>query len=147
MGSFGKIDQRLGDIPGKESDPEISDGCQRQALSIAIRTRAAAFGPFVGDISAMKVLAADGYILCCGVLRTLMLLYDDVCVTAANSIGDASQHLVDAVGGRDANIVVKQHQRSQHTATQDISVCGENLHSGDVPYERTKRGGPSTNRD
>src|SRR5215510_11621081 len=86
MGSFGRIDQRLGGIPGKESDPEISDGCQRQALSIAIRTRAAAFGPFVGDISAMKVLAADGYILCCGVLRTLMLLYDDVCVTAANSI-------------------------------------------------------------
>gem|GEM_PF-85824 len=88
MGSFGKIDQRLGDIPGKESDPDISDGCQRQALSIAIRARAAAFGPFVGDISAMKVLAADGYILCCGVLRTLMLLYDDVCVTAANSIDE-----------------------------------------------------------
>jgi two-component system nitrate/nitrite response regulator NarL len=36
----------------------------------------------------MKVLAADGYILCCGLLRTLMLLYDDVCVTAANSIDE-----------------------------------------------------------
>ena len=36
----------------------------------------------------MKVLAADEYILCCGLLRTLMLLYDDVCVTAANSIDE-----------------------------------------------------------
>jgi two-component system, NarL family, nitrate/nitrite response regulator NarL len=43
---------------------------------------------FLGDIPAMKVLAADGYILCCGLLRTLMLLYDDVCVTAANSIDE-----------------------------------------------------------
>jgi two-component system, NarL family, nitrate/nitrite response regulator NarL len=36
----------------------------------------------------MKVLAADGYILCSGLLRTLMLLYDGVCVTAANSIDE-----------------------------------------------------------
>jgi two-component system, NarL family, nitrate/nitrite response regulator NarL len=36
----------------------------------------------------MNVLAADGYILCCGLLRTLMLLYDGVCVTAANSIDE-----------------------------------------------------------
>lgn len=36
----------------------------------------------------MKVLAADGYIVCCGLLRTLMLLYDDVHVTSANSIDE-----------------------------------------------------------
>ena len=36
----------------------------------------------------MKVLAAEGYILCRCLLRTLMLLYDDVCVTAANSIDE-----------------------------------------------------------
>lgn len=36
----------------------------------------------------MKVLAADGYILCRGLVRTLMLLYDDVCVTAADSIDE-----------------------------------------------------------
>jgi len=36
----------------------------------------------------MKVLAADGYILCSGLLRTLTLLYDDVRVTAANSIDE-----------------------------------------------------------
>jgi DNA-binding NarL/FixJ family response regulator len=34
----------------------------------------------------MNVLAADRYILCSGLLRTLMLLYDDVRVTSANSI-------------------------------------------------------------
>ena len=38
--------------------------------------------------SAMKVLAADGYILCRGLVRTLTLLYDDVCVTAADSIDE-----------------------------------------------------------
>lgn len=37
----------------------------------------------------MKVLAADGYILCCGLLRTVMLLYSDVHVTFANSIDEA----------------------------------------------------------
>lgn len=36
----------------------------------------------------MKVLAADLYILCCGLLRTLVLLYDDVCLTSANSIDE-----------------------------------------------------------
>ena len=36
----------------------------------------------------MNVLAADEYILCCGLLRTLMLLYGDVHVTPANSIDD-----------------------------------------------------------
>ena len=36
----------------------------------------------------MKVLAADGYILCRGLVRTLMLLYDDVCVIAADSIDE-----------------------------------------------------------
>jgi len=36
----------------------------------------------------MKVLAADGYILCSGLLRTLMVFYDDVCVTATNSIDE-----------------------------------------------------------
>jgi DNA-binding NarL/FixJ family response regulator len=36
----------------------------------------------------MKVLAADEYILCCAVLRTLTLIYDDVCVTSANSIDE-----------------------------------------------------------
>src|SRR5215467_14354615 len=41
---------------------------------------------FVQESSAMKVLAADGYILCCGVLRTLILLYDNVCITSANDI-------------------------------------------------------------
>jgi len=41
----------------------------------------------------MKVLAADGYILCSGLLRTLMLLYDNVCVTTANSIDDVFAHI------------------------------------------------------
>jgi two-component system, NarL family, nitrate/nitrite response regulator NarL len=36
----------------------------------------------------MKVLAADEYVMCCGLLRTLMLLYDDVCVTSANRIDE-----------------------------------------------------------
>jgi two-component system, NarL family, nitrate/nitrite response regulator NarL len=36
----------------------------------------------------MKVLAADRYILCCGLLRTLVLLYDDVRLTSANSIDE-----------------------------------------------------------
>ena len=36
----------------------------------------------------MKVLAADEYVMCCALLRTLMLLYDDVCVTSANSIDE-----------------------------------------------------------
>ena len=36
----------------------------------------------------MKVLAADGYILCRGLLRTLMLLHDGVCITAADSIDE-----------------------------------------------------------
>jgi DNA-binding NarL/FixJ family response regulator len=36
----------------------------------------------------MKVLAADGYILCCGLVRTLQLLREDVCITSANSIDE-----------------------------------------------------------
>src|SRR5215467_7046249 len=36
----------------------------------------------------MKVLAADDYILCSGLLRTLTQLYDDVCVTQTNSIDE-----------------------------------------------------------
>ena len=36
----------------------------------------------------MKVLAAEGYILCRGLVRTLMLLHDDVCVIAADSIDE-----------------------------------------------------------
>jgi DNA-binding NarL/FixJ family response regulator len=36
----------------------------------------------------MKVVAADGYILCCGLLRTLTLIYHDVYVTSANSIDE-----------------------------------------------------------
>jgi two-component system, NarL family, nitrate/nitrite response regulator NarL len=36
----------------------------------------------------MNVLAADRYILCCGLLRTLVLLYDDVRLTSANSIDE-----------------------------------------------------------
>ena len=36
----------------------------------------------------MKVLAADEYILCCGLVRTLQLLREDVCVTSANSIDE-----------------------------------------------------------
>jgi two-component system, NarL family, nitrate/nitrite response regulator NarL len=36
----------------------------------------------------MKVLAADEYVMCSGLLRTLMLLYDNVCVTSANSIDE-----------------------------------------------------------
>jgi DNA-binding NarL/FixJ family response regulator len=36
----------------------------------------------------MKVLAADGYILCRGLVRTLTLLRDDVCIIAANSIDE-----------------------------------------------------------
>ena len=36
----------------------------------------------------MKVLTADGYILCCGLVRTLQLLREDVCVTSADSIDE-----------------------------------------------------------
>ncbi|HKD28422.1 MAG TPA: response regulator transcription factor [Xanthobacteraceae bacterium] len=36
----------------------------------------------------MIVLAADDYMLCSGLLRTVMSLYDDVCVTAANTIDE-----------------------------------------------------------
>ena len=36
----------------------------------------------------MKILAADGHILCCGLVRTLQLLRDDVCVTSADSIDE-----------------------------------------------------------
>jgi DNA-binding NarL/FixJ family response regulator len=36
----------------------------------------------------MKVLAADEYILCCGLVRTLQLLREDVCFTSANSIDE-----------------------------------------------------------
>jgi len=36
----------------------------------------------------MNVLAADEYILCCGLLQTLAQLYDGVCVMAANSIDE-----------------------------------------------------------
>jgi len=36
----------------------------------------------------MKVLAAEGYILCCGLVRTLQLLREDVCVTSADSIDE-----------------------------------------------------------
>ena len=36
----------------------------------------------------MKVLAADGHILCCGLVRTLQLLREDVCVTGADSIDE-----------------------------------------------------------
>jgi DNA-binding NarL/FixJ family response regulator len=36
----------------------------------------------------MKILAADGHILCCGLVRTLQLLRDDVCVTVAESIDE-----------------------------------------------------------
>ena len=36
----------------------------------------------------MKVLAADGYILCCGLVRTLQLLWEDVYVTSADSIDE-----------------------------------------------------------
>jgi two-component system nitrate/nitrite response regulator NarL len=43
----------------------------------------------------MKVLAADGYILCSGLLRTLMLLYDGVCVTAANSIDEVLARILE----------------------------------------------------
>jgi DNA-binding NarL/FixJ family response regulator len=36
----------------------------------------------------MKVLATDEYVMCCGLLRALTLLHDDVCVTAAASIDE-----------------------------------------------------------
>jgi DNA-binding NarL/FixJ family response regulator len=36
----------------------------------------------------MKVLAADEYILCCGLLRTVVLIYQDIEVTSANSIDE-----------------------------------------------------------
>ena len=36
----------------------------------------------------MKALAADGFILCCGLVRTLQLLREDVCVTGADSIDE-----------------------------------------------------------
>src|SRR5262245_51182404 len=41
----------------------------------------------------MKVLAADGYILCSGLLRTLMLLYEGVNVTTANSIDEVLERM------------------------------------------------------
>ena len=44
--------------------------------------------PTVRGMFTMKVLAADGYILCRGLVRTLTLLRDDVCVIAADSIDD-----------------------------------------------------------
>ena len=50
---------------------------------------------FVQGSSAMKVLAADGYILCCGVLRTLTVLYDNVCLTAANTIDEVLACIVE----------------------------------------------------
>jgi hypothetical protein len=37
----------------------------------------------------MKVLAADEYLLCCGLSRTLALIYHDVHVASANSIDEA----------------------------------------------------------
>jgi DNA-binding NarL/FixJ family response regulator len=43
----------------------------------------------------MKVLAADRYILCCGLLRTLALLYDIVHLTSANSIDEVGLRLPD----------------------------------------------------
>ena len=43
----------------------------------------------------MNVLAADAYILCCGLLRTLMLLYEGVRVTAANSIEEVLARIPD----------------------------------------------------
>jgi len=36
----------------------------------------------------MKVLAADDYVVCCGLLQILMLLFEDVCVAPANSIDE-----------------------------------------------------------
>jgi DNA-binding NarL/FixJ family response regulator len=36
----------------------------------------------------MRALAADGHILCCGLVRTLQLLREDVCVTGADSIDE-----------------------------------------------------------
>jgi len=41
-----------------------------------------------GGCRGMKVLAADGHILCCGLVRTLQLLREDVCVTGADSIDE-----------------------------------------------------------
>lgn len=49
-------------------------------------------GALSSACSAMKVLAADEYIPCCALLRTLTLLYDVVCVTSANSI-DEVRHI------------------------------------------------------
>ena len=51
----------------------------------------------------MKVLAADEYILCCGLLRTLMLLYPDVCVTVANSIDEVMTCILEL---RDLDLVL-----------------------------------------
>jgi DNA-binding NarL/FixJ family response regulator len=41
----------------------------------------------------MKVLAADEYVICCGLLRALALLYEDVCVAPANSIDEVLAHI------------------------------------------------------
>ena len=43
----------------------------------------------------MKVLAADEYILCCGLLQTLTQLYDGVRVTGANSIDEVLARIQD----------------------------------------------------
>ncbi len=42
----------------------------------------------MGGCRGMKVLAADDYVVCCGLLRTLTLLYEDVYVAPANSIDE-----------------------------------------------------------
>ena len=53
-------------------------------------------GHFEGEgICVMKVLAADGYIPCRGLVRTLQLLRDDVCVTAADSIDEVLARIPD----------------------------------------------------
>jgi DNA-binding NarL/FixJ family response regulator len=53
-------------------------------------------GHYEGEgIRALKVLAADGYIPCRGLVRTLQLLQDDVCVTAADSIDEVLARIAD----------------------------------------------------
>jgi len=66
-----------------------SNGSEAQGLSAPV----VGCITLVWGIPAVKVLAADGYILCSGLLRTLTLLYDNVCVTTANSIDDVFAHI------------------------------------------------------
>jgi two-component system, NarL family, nitrate/nitrite response regulator NarL len=73
----------MGRSLGEEGADPRSSAAGRQRPALLISGVA-----FQRRVRVMKVLAADGYILCCGLLRTLMVTHKDVFVTAANSIDE-----------------------------------------------------------